>query len=184
MKSFFFFSKPSKYACGYSSRQETKRLKIMNERSDRIMKYSFKHIWDALHTFKWICKAANLTVGRWTSPVCGMGTLKQSRKETGKEAARQQTGSRFINRVSWESLLAAQTGSGGWKRRKVAVKTRQEPGVGGKARKRLSVHLCTAPWGWGTRPVRCPTPPCWWRRPSRTAPRWDDQTAFSRGQAG
>lgn len=45
-----------------------------------------------------------------------MGTLRQSRAETKKEAAWPQTGSRFINRVSWETLTA-QTNSDGYKKK-------------------------------------------------------------------
>lgn len=54
-----------------------------------------------------------------------MGTLRQSRAETEKEAARPQIGSRFINRVSWETLLAAQTDSDKRKKREVEVRKEQ-----------------------------------------------------------
>lgn len=41
------------------------------------------------------------------------------------------------------------------------------------------IYLCRVQWGWGTRPDPCPTPPCRWRRQSKTGPRWDVPTAFS-----
>lgn len=45
------------------------------------------------------------------------------------------------------------------------------------------INLYTTRWGSGTQPVRCPTPPYWWKQQSRTEPCWDDPTAFSTKQA-
>lgn len=141
------------------------------------MKYWETHLRRVWH----VCVAVNLITGRWTSTE----SAEWGHWDRAERKSRRKLPDRRQEVVSSTEFPGKRCSP---LRPTVAgeKKGRWRWGGGGvaKARKVKSMNLCTAPWGWGTRPVRCPTPPCWWRRPSRTGPRWDDRTAFSGGQAG